>query len=126
MRFGIKSCGFRPENFYSGKTLEVAIEVLLRGNDEQMHNLVSEARSRGYLVTLKCSEILLLRDTTMLLRFDTTWKLIMVLFPYNCWRSAKRDYLLTVFLKSIIELLLFDLHFHGSNSSRISRLQVTC
>lgn len=36
-----------------------------------MHNLVSEAISGRYLLNLKCCEILLLRDTTMLLRFDT-------------------------------------------------------
>lgn len=46
-----------------------------------MHNLVSEARSGGYLVNLKCYEILLLRDTTVLLGFDTV-------LGNKSWRSS--------------------------------------
>lgn len=36
-----------------------------------MRHLVSEERSGGYLVNLKCCEILLFRCTAMLLRCDT-------------------------------------------------------
>lgn len=38
-----------------------------------MHDLVSEAKSRGCISEFKCYEILLLRDTMMLLRFATVY-----------------------------------------------------
>lgn len=47
--------------------LEVAMEVLLRRNDEWMHNLVSEAKCGGHITEFE----VLWRDTTMLLRFAT-------------------------------------------------------